>query len=161
MDYEKRIRTSYNSEIKRVPLHLRGNDVSDMCIEHAVTIVEKSGIGQITSRAEQFVLVSKLRDMLHYAILKGSFDYQTLRIEPDDEERNGQQLYSALDYIARGVSDVYVRQVANTQFELTPEEVIPYCKSLLWLCNIAAVADVNKDLYDQYFGAAEKCPSKQ
>lgn len=161
MEYEKRIQASKCSEIKRVPMHLRGNELATMCEEHAIAIVEHSGIGTIVSRAEQFVLVTKLRDMLKYVITKGSFDYDTLSIMPDDEERNGQKLYRALDHIARGVSTVYVSQRANMEFELTPEEVIPYCKSLLWLCVVAAVADVNKDLYDQYFGATEKCPSKQ
>lgn len=139
-------------EQKVVPLHLRGTELSRACIEHALDLIDGSGILHLSTLSERTVSGVKMREMLKYAARSGLFDFESLRITPSEGER-GARLYGALDWIARGVGRAYSTHTTHTGEEFAIEDTIHYCRSLLWLCNVGLL--LNNDLYNDMFGVSK------
>lgn len=150
IEFSENIDKYIDSELEKLPLHLRNNVLAETCRASAIKIIRNADLTDISPR-ELFVLGSKLRDMLKYSRAKQVWDYDTLSITPDDEERGGDKLYTVVNRIAREISSVWITGI--TPF---PEQPvinalyrIDFCKSLLWLITLGL--GVNLDLRDEYF----------
>ena len=148
-NFAANVSTNIAAESDKFPVHLRGNDLAELCIKEACHIAERAGFNNITSPLELFVLASKLRTMLRYAASTKRFDYDSISVSADDEEKVGEQMYKSLERAARAISDVYntgkLYGGSTISFNLRKE----FCRSLLWL--IAMGLNTNQDLYSDYF----------
>lgn len=148
-NFVSNIGNNIDLELSRLHVHLRGNDLAKHCHVEALDIVIKSGFIGLTERREAFVLASKIRDMLKYASSNQKWDYPTLSVEPDDEEKGNLNIYKALDNVARAISNIYVAGVLHNGYHVNQSDRIDFCKSLLWL--IAMSLNVSQDLHHDYF----------
>lgn len=150
INFDSNIRKHINQELARLPIHLRNDPMSEACHDSALSIIRKAGLDKISPR-ELYVLGAKLRDMLKSSHANKRWDYNTLSITPDDEERGGESLYQSINVIAREISSIYI--TGTTPIENNPVVHTMYCKdfcqSLLWLITLGL--GVNLDLHDDYF----------
>ena len=152
-NFHTNINSNISKEVLQFPVHLRGNHIADLCKEHAITILELSGINNLASPLELYVMTSKFRNMLRFAITAKRFDYESLCIHKDDDER-GVEMYRALDIVVHSVANVYMTGDLPSGDHLTESIRGEFCKSLLWL--VAMGLNTNQDLYNEYFGIKAK-----
>ena len=143
------IDSNISNEALVLPLHLRGNHLATLCKEKAIAILESSGVNELNSRAEQFVLAQRIRGILKSASVLKKFDYDTLNYE-SDEDVHGERLNITVRRILQGVSSIYLTGAVNDSEIIAEEFRRDFAKSLLWLC--AMGLNVNQDIYKEYFG---------
>lgn len=148
-NFATNVNSNIQKEVTKFPIHLRGNEIAELCIKEACHIADVSGFSNISSPTELFVLASKLRAMLRFAASTKRFDYDSISIDIDDEERSGEQMYRTLDKAAKLVSDVYHTGKLQYGVIISSSMRADFCRSLLWL--VAMGLNTNQDLYNDYF----------
>lgn len=148
-NFATNVSTNIESEVSKFPVHLRGNYLATLCKDEASHIAVLSGFDKISNPTELFVMTSKLRTMLRYAASAKQFDYDSISVSADDEEKAGAQMYRTLEKAARLISDVYHTGKLCGGVVLSINLRHSFCKSLLWL--IAMGLNTNQDLYNDYF----------
>lgn len=148
-NFAANVNTNIQSEVTKFPIHLRGNEIAELCIKEACHIADVAGFSKISSPTELFVLTSKLRTMLRFAASIKRFDYNSISVYVDEEERSGADMYRTLDKAAKMISDVYHTGKLQYGVVISSSMRTDFCRSLLWL--VAMGLNTNQDLYNDYF----------